>query len=70
VTTFGCEPVPVTDVDAGGCTVPNADGGSPVTYPLGCISTLPGCSVVSNYTSPVTCYCTAFGQSAEFQCPL
>jgi hypothetical protein len=67
-TTYSCMP---QSLEAGGCTPTGDDGGSHVSYPLGCLASLPTCSAFSNGASAQTCNCEVlFDAAPAWICPL
>jgi len=68
-TTYGCSPMPAGEGACQGGPSQAGDAGSDVSYPLGCVATLPSCNPFFAGEA-TTCSCTPLGMTAMWVCAL
>jgi hypothetical protein len=68
-TTYGCSPMPAGEGACQGGPPQAGDAGSDVSYPLGCVATLPSCNPFFAGEA-TTCSCTPLGMTAMWVCAL
>jgi hypothetical protein len=67
--TYNCTPLPLSEGPCQGGPPQAGDAGSDVSYPLGCVATIPMCSPFYP-TETLTCSCSSIGPMAMWTCPL
>jgi hypothetical protein len=67
-TTYACSPMPPNEGACEGGPPQAGDAGPAVSYPLGCVATLPSCNPLYGGEA-MTCSCTPLGMTAMWVCP-
>jgi hypothetical protein len=68
VVTYACSPLPMGEGSCQGGPPQAGDAGSDMSYPLGCVATLPMCDPFYPNVA-LTCSCGSSGPMATWSCP-